>query len=80
MDGGLKHDWTEIGHELRRHGWGVTKVAAHLNVPKSTVRRWFNDNSEPGYHVGRQVIRLHNQVCGFGRSKFLPAWQSVNCL
>lgn len=82
MDGWLvrQTDWKEIGMELRRHGWGATRVAEHLNLPRSTVRGWFEENAEPGYHSGMQLIRLHNLVVSFRASTIRPAWQATNCL
>jgi alkyl sulfatase BDS1-like metallo-beta-lactamase superfamily hydrolase len=72
-------NWAEIGMELRRHGWTPTRVAEHLNLPRSTVRTWFERGAEPSYHNGARLIRLHNQVI-IGRKKIVPSWQSANCL
>lgn len=79
MDGGLIN-WQEIGLELRRHGWGASRVAEHMNLPRSTVRKWFEDSAEPGYHSGLQLIRLHNRVVIFRRVESVQAWRTANCL
>jgi hypothetical protein len=78
MDGSLTM-WAEIGLDLRRHGWGPSKVAAHLNVPRSTVRHWFNAGGTPLNQCGAQLISLHARiVCHQKDPK--PVWQAANCL
>lgn len=80
MDGRVKTEWSEIGLELRRHGWTATKVAAHMNLPRSTVRRWFEHNAEPGFHAGQQLLSLHRRVCQSVAARITPAWRSENCM
>lgn len=69
MDGGINDrglgltvDWREVGLDLRRAGFGPSMVARVLNLPRGTVRAWFEDNNEPSYTCGLYLIRLHARV------------------
>ena len=55
-------DWREIGLDLRRWGISHADVAKALNVTHSTVQRWFNDGSEPGFSSGYFLLRLHGRL------------------
>ena len=66
MDGdiglGITVDWQEIGMEFRRHGWSVTKVARAINLPRDTVRAWFERGGQPRYVSGLCLLRLRSHV------------------
>lgn len=61
---GITVDWAAIGFELRRAGFGATKVAYCLNLPRATVRFWFERGGHPRYVDGLCLIRLHALVVG----------------
>lgn len=69
MDGGLGDrglgmliNWQQIGLEFRRAGFGPSYIAKALNIPRETVRSWFERNVEPGYTDGHYLVRLHARV------------------
>lgn len=51
-------DWFEVVIDLRRHGFGVTRIAAALNVPRQTVERWAYRGAEPGFSNGHRLLAL----------------------
>jgi len=51
-------DWREVGIDLRRFGFGPSRVAAALNRPKSTVDAWLLYGSEPGFTDGHRMLEL----------------------
>lgn len=55
-------DWQALFSELKAHGYGPTRVAAALNLPKQTVWHWSKHNSEPEYTNGHLLIKLHRKV------------------
>lgn len=59
---GIEVDWREIGLEFRRAGWGASRVARVLNLPRETIRWWFRTGAEPGYTDGLCLLRLHARV------------------
>ena len=54
----IEVDWKFIGHDLRRCGYGLTRIAIALNKPKSTVQSWINRGSEPAYSDGQMLLSL----------------------
>lgn len=65
MDGsvgmGESVEWPEILLDLRRHGFGVVRVAEALNLPRQTVQSW-QDGTEPRYTNGLMLVRLYLSV------------------
>lgn len=72
MDGGLNAnsgviaveevDWIQIGKDLAERGWNATRVANTLNLPRGTVRWWFEGYGEPKYTNGQAIMRLYVRV------------------
>ena len=58
----IEVDWKFIGHDLRRCGYGLTRIAIALNKPKSTVQSWINRGSEPAYSDGQMLLSLWRKV------------------
>lgn len=54
-------DWRELLLDLRRNGWGLSKVAKALNLPRTTVNAWMF-NAEPGYSNGVLLVALYLHV------------------
>lgn len=52
-------DWKRALLDLKRWGWTLKGVAAAINAPPSTLKRWWNDGSEPRYEYGRALLKLH---------------------
>lgn len=52
-------DWKEVLLDFVRWGWTLKGVARAINVPPSTLRRWWDDGSEPGFEDGRALVKLH---------------------
>lgn len=52
-------DWKGKLLDLVRWGWSLKGVAAAINVPPSTLHRWWNDGSEPRFEHGRALLKLH---------------------
>lgn len=66
MDGsvglGETVDWPALLLDLRRHGYGVVRVAEALNLPRQTVQSWQGEGAEPRYTNGMMLIRLYLAV------------------
>ena len=45
-------------------GWKLKQVADAINVPPSTLKRWWYEGSEPLYEDGRALRKLHRSVLG----------------
>lgn len=52
-------DWKALLLDFVRWGWKLNQVAAAINVPDSTLMRWWNDGSEPRFENGRALLKLH---------------------
>lgn len=69
MDGGLTSrglgvsvNWREIGMDLRRCGWGASKISVALNVDRTTARGWTERGHEPRYSDGLLLLKLHARI------------------
>ena len=51
-------DWREVGIDLRRHGYGPSRVSVAMGRPTSTVQMWFQHGSEPGFSDGHRLLSL----------------------
>lgn len=62
-----KIDWQQILNDLRDCGCSGYRVHRLLGVSWCAVQNWRdNPNAEPGYGLGRALLRLHSQFCGAG--------------
>lgn len=52
-------DWKGLLLDFVRWGWTLKGVARAINVPPSTLRRWWDDGSEPHFEHGRALLKLH---------------------
>lgn len=76
MDAGIdEKPWPTLLMELRRAGYGPSKVAVALNVDKSVVSRWQNNGVEPLWSTGQRLIRLHARVV---ERRPVKAWFAVH--
>lgn len=58
-------DWQQILNDLRDHGCTGYRVAKVLGCSWSAVQNWRdNPDAEPGYGLGRALLRLHSAFCG----------------
>jgi putative transcriptional regulator len=54
------HDWPRITAELRRRGWSVLQLAAHLGVGVAEVAKLFDgDEDDPRHALGAALLDLH---------------------
>lgn len=56
-------DWKLIMEDLRTKGYSPYKVSLALKVADCTARNWAK-GGEPGYSIGRALLRLHSSICG----------------
>lgn len=62
-----KVKWQQILNDLSSHGCTAYRVGKILGVSWSTVQNWRdNPKAEPGYGLGRALLRLHSSFCGAG--------------
>jgi hypothetical protein len=52
-------DFKQILLDLVRWGWKLKAIAQAINAPPSTLKRWWNDGTEPGFEYGRALVKLH---------------------
>jgi len=52
-------DWKQVLLEFVRWGWKLAHVARAINVPPSTLKRWWYDGAEPGFEDGRALLKLY---------------------
>jgi hypothetical protein len=52
-------DFRAILLDLVRWGWKLKAIADTITAPPSTLKRWWNDGTEPGYEYGRRLVKLH---------------------
>lgn len=57
-------DWRNLLMDFVRAGWKLKQVADAINVPPSTLKRWWYEGSEPLYEDGRALRKLHRSVLG----------------
>lgn len=55
-------DWAEVYVDLKRHGYGPTRIGLAIGVSKSTVQMWGNGGSEPSWHLGTRLLHLWSVV------------------
>lgn len=59
-------DWFSVITLLLRSGYSLASVAAHVQVPKSTLIGW-KQGAEPRYSEGERLIAFWVQVTGKDR-------------
>jgi hypothetical protein len=60
-----KVDWCQVMVDLHNNGCTVYRVHLCLGVALSTAQNW-EKGGEPGYGLGRALLRLHSAYCGAG--------------
>lgn len=55
-------NFVELVLDLRRHRWTLKRIAEAINVPISTLGRWFYESATPNFDDGRALVKLHEQV------------------
>jgi uncharacterized protein Usg len=55
-------DWPSIGMDLRKQGFGLTRISVALGLPKSTVQYWFAKDVEPRFMDGHRLLSLWAKV------------------
>ena len=74
-------DWFEVINCVVRKGYSLGSVAAHVNVPKSTLIGW-KQGAEPRYSEGERLLAFWMQVTGNERGALpmvgVDAWWSYH--
>jgi hypothetical protein len=52
-------NWHEIILDFIRAGWSLWGVARAINVPPSTLGRWWYSGSNPRFEDGRALLKLN---------------------
>jgi hypothetical protein len=55
--------WAVIMADLNANGCSTYRVSLCLGVHPSTAQHW-GEGGEPGYGLGRALLRLHAMCCG----------------
>lgn len=61
----VKIEWAQVMVDLHNNGCTVYRASQLLGVSDCTARNW-SKGGEPGYGIGRALLRLHSAYCGAG--------------
>lgn len=59
-------DWFHILDDLKRRGFSLYALEAHIGIPKSSLIR-YKEGSEPSHETGEKLIGFWCQVTGSNR-------------
>ena len=57
-------NFVEVILDLRRdpHRMKLAEIAQSINVPSSTVKKWFYGAARPNFEDGRALVLLHERI------------------
>lgn len=55
--------WTQVLADLRAAGVSGHRLAAIMNISRSTVQHW-ESGGEPSHSYGAAILEVHRRFCG----------------
>jgi len=65
-------NWQQMFVDLKRYGYGVSKISRTISVSRTRLLHWRSDGTEPLHGAGESFVQLWMVVTGKTRNE-LPA-------
>lgn len=64
MPPGLRVDWFRVFDDLGKEGFTIYDIAEQTSIPRSTMRHWKDQDTEPRHSDGEKVLTFWESATG----------------